>query len=91
MLKDFAISSRLLLGGSDDPFDKAHTRKRLVLQYGGVMVHAPNHPDFSIPALHAIKTDTTDVTQSAEVPERKPPASVQRPENVDGLQSPASK
>jgi hypothetical protein len=39
---------------SDDPLDKEHFRKPIVLQPAGIQVDAPFHPDFSI-AAHLTK------------------------------------
>ena len=33
----------------DDPFDKSHKRKPQVLREAGVVVTAPNHPDYRAP------------------------------------------
>jgi dCMP deaminase len=49
---------------NDDPFDREHIRKKLVLQQAGVKVDARYHPDFSLSA-HLAQVDA--------VADRKPP------------------
>lgn len=53
---------------SDDPLDKEHFRKPIVLRQAGIQVDAPFHPDFSITARLA---QTSQRPES--VPERKGP------------------
>jgi deoxycytidylate deaminase len=55
---------------SDDPLDKEHFRKPIVLRQAGIQVDAPFHPDFSVTARLA------ETAKKLEpVPERKPPGS----------------
>jgi dCMP deaminase len=54
---------------NDDPSDKEHIRKPVVLQQAGVKVDAPYHPHFSISARLA-----QDAGKTESPLERKPPA-----------------
>jgi dCMP deaminase len=55
---------------NDDPADKEHFRKPVMLQQAGVKVDAPFHPKYSIPAQLA-----QIAAEANSTPERKPPAS----------------
>ena len=53
----------------DDPLDKEHFRKPIILRQAGIQVDAPFHPEFSITARLA---ETAHATEA--VPDRKGPA-----------------
>jgi dCMP deaminase len=66
---------------SDDPLDREHIRKPLLLQQAGVKVDAPYHPDFSL----SVRLAQT-ASQTEPVPSRKPPMKSDLPlDRGDGL------
>jgi deoxycytidylate deaminase len=67
----------------DDPIDKEHFRKPIVLRQAGIQVDAPFHPDFSIAARLAETSQGFDA-----VPDRKGPGV--SPELQPGIQQVSS-